>query len=77
METLKISLDERYMKEARKLGIVGDVSAFFNNLLKDFVESKKAELEKARILEGLQEAVDDVNNNRVSRVDSLWESMDD
>jgi hypothetical protein len=77
MQTLKVSLDERYLKEAKRLGIVDNLSEFFNKTLVDIVESKKAELKKQQILEGLKEAVGDVKNNRVSKIDTLWNSIDD
>ena len=77
MQTLKVSLDERYLKEAKRLGIVDNLSEFFNKTLVDIVESKKAELKKQQILEGLKEAVGDVKNNRVSKIDTLWNSSDD
>jgi phenylpyruvate tautomerase PptA (4-oxalocrotonate tautomerase family) len=77
MQTVRISLDERYLNEARRLGLIGDVSEFFNKTLKDFVEAKKAEMEKQQILAGLREAVADVKNNRVSKIDTLWNSIDD
>ncbi|MCK4766558.1 MAG: hypothetical protein KAW12_30465 [Candidatus Aminicenantes bacterium] len=41
-----------------------------------FVEFKKNEIEKQQILNGLKEAVDDVKNNRVSKIDTLWESIE-
>ena len=77
MQTLKISLDERYLKEAKRLGIVENLSEFFNKTLRDIVEFKKAELQKQQALEGLKEAVKDVKNNRVSKIDTLWDSIDD
>ena len=77
MQTLKISIDERYLKEAKRLGIIGNLSEFFNKTLINFVESKKAELEKQQVLEGLKEAVEDVKYNRVSKIDTLWDSIDD
>lgn len=77
MQTLKISIDEHYLKEARRLGIIEDLSDFFNKTLIDFVEAKKAEAEKQQILAGLKEAVEDVKNGRVSKIDTLWDSIDD
>jgi alpha-N-acetylglucosamine transferase len=77
MQTLKISVDERYLKEAKRLGIINDISDFFNKTLIDFVESKKAEAEKQKVLAGLKEAVDDVKSDRVSKIDTLWDSIDD
>ena len=77
MQTLKIAVDERYLNEAKRLGIIDNISEFFNKTLIHFVESKKAELEKQQVLEGLKEAVDDVKNNRVHSIDTLWDSIDE
>jgi hypothetical protein len=77
MQTLKIALDERYLDEAKKLGIIGDISEFFNKTLIDYVESRKAEIEKQQILDGLREAVEDVKENRVSKIETLWDSIND
>jgi hypothetical protein len=43
----------------------------------DIIEAKKEEIAKQKILEDLKEAVDDVRNNNVSTVDSLWDSIDE
>ncbi len=77
MQVLEISLDERYIDEARKMGIIENFSEFFNKSLVDYVNRKKREMEKMEILAGVQEAVDDVNHNRVSKIDTLWTSIDD
>jgi hypothetical protein len=77
MQTLKINLDERYLDEAKRLGIIDDMSAFFNKTLIDYVEFKKREMEKQQVLNGLKEAVEDVKSNRVSSIDTLWDSIDD
>jgi hypothetical protein len=76
MQTVKVTLDETYLNEAIRLGKIKDISEFFNKTLIDFVESKRVEMEKQQILQGLKEAVDDVKNNRVSKIDTLWDSLD-
>lgn len=76
MRTLTLNVDERYLSEALKLGNIKDISEFFNRTLIEFVEWKKAEVEKQQVLDGLKEAVDDVKNNRVSKIDTLWDSID-
>lgn len=77
MQNLTVNLDERYLNEAIKLGIIKDVSDFFNRALIAYVESKKAEMEKQQVLDGLKEAVDDVKNDRVSDIGTLWNSIED
>jgi hypothetical protein len=77
MQTLKIALDERYLDEAKKLGIIDDVSEFFNRTLIDYVETKRAEIEKQQILDGLKEAIDDVKKDKVLKIETLWDSIDD
>ena len=71
MQNLTVNLDERYLNEAIKLGIIKDVSDFFNRALIAYVESKKAEMEKQQVLDGLKEAVDDVKNDRVSDIGTI------
>lgn len=77
MQNLTVTLDERYLNEALKLGIIKDISDFFNRALIAYVESKKAEMEKQQVLDGLKEAVHDVKNDRVSDIGTLWNSIED
>lgn len=77
MQTLEIPVDEQYLDEARKLGIIDKLPEFLNRSLIEFVRAKRKEMEPQQILDGLKEAVDDVKNQRVSSIDTLWDSIDD
>ena len=77
MQTLKIPFDEKYLNEARRLGIIDKLPEFLNRSLIEFVQAKRKEIEPQQVLEGLKEAVEDVKHNRVSSIDTLWDSIDD